>query len=137
MTIRNRKKYLLWLALSLTIVGLTFGFSPHTRAQDRAQDGPSAVPEGSGSIIQPVSWQLTGENAAELTEQVRTAIQQFEGAILVKDEKELLVLSLPSAKLTELHQKLSAIGTITVPEPSGEYQAPTTLLRLTLGPVPE
>ena len=118
--------YLLRLALSL-ILGLTF--SSYTRAQD----GPSAIPEGSGSIIQPVSWQLTGENTADLTEQARAVVQQFEGAILVKDEKNILVLSLPSAKLTDLHQKLSALGTLTSPPATDEYQAPTTLLRLSLG----
>ena len=130
MTLRTHEKHLLGLALSLTLVGLTSGFSP-------AQDGVGVIPEGSGSIIQPVSWQLTGENAADQTElagQVRTAIQQFEGAILVKDEKDILVLSLPSAKLTALHHKLSAIGTITGPEASEGYIAPTTLLRLMLGP---
>ena len=118
--------YRLCLALSLIIVGLTF--SPYTRAQN----GPSAIPEGSGSIIQPVSWQLTGENAADLTEQVRTVVQQFEGAILVKDEKDILVLSLPSVKLTDLHQKLSTLGTLTSPPATDAPQAPTTLLRLRL-----
>jgi len=118
--------YRLCLALSLIILGLTF--SPHTSAQN----GPSAIPEGSGSIIQPVSWQLTGENAADLTAQVRVVVRQFEGAILVKDEKDILVLSLPSAKLTDLHQKLSSLGTLTSPPATDEHRAPTTLLRLRL-----
>lgn len=117
--------YRLWFALSL-ILGLTL--SPHTRAQN----GPSAIPEGSGSIIQPVSWQLTGENAAALTERVRAVVRQFEGAILVKDEKDILVLSLSSAKLADLHQKLSALGTLTSPPATDAPQAPTTLLRLRL-----
>ena len=123
--------YRLCLALSLVMVGLPF--SPHAGAQN----SPSAIPEGSGSIIQPVSWQLTGENAAGLTGQVRTAVQQFEGAILVKDEKDILVLSLPSAKLTDLHQKLSTLGTLTSPPATDKYQAPTTLLRLKLGSASE
>ena len=118
--------YRLCLALSLIMVGLTF--LPHTRAQN----SPSALPEGSGSIIQPVSWELTGENAADLTEQARAVVQQFEGAILVKDEKDILVLSLPSAKLTDLHQELSALGTLTSPPATDEHRAPTTLLRLRL-----
>ncbi len=128
MTQRRHEKYRFWLALSLIMVVWTFGFPPPTSAQD----GPSAIPEGSGSIIQPVSWQLTGENATDLTEQVRAVVQQFEGAILVKDEKDILVLSLPSAQLTDLHQKLSALGTLTSPPATDEYQAPTTLLRLML-----
>ncbi len=128
MTQRRHEKYRLRLALSLIMVVWTFGFPPPTSAQD----GPSAIPEGSGSIIQPVSWQLTGENAADLTEQVRAVVQQFEGAILVKDEKDILVLSLPSAQLPDLHQKLSALGTLTSPPATDEYQAPTTLLRLML-----
>ena len=122
--------YLLWLALSL-ILGLVF--SPYTRAQN----GPSAIPEGSGSIIQPVSWELTSENAADLTEQVRAVVQQFEGAILVKDEKDILVLSLPSEKLTDLHQKLSTLGTLTSREATDAPQAPTTLLRLRLSSASE
>ena len=130
MTRRQYDTYWLWLALSL-ILGLTF--SSYTSAQD----GPSAIPEGSGSIIQPVSWQLTSENAADLTERVRAVVQQFEGAVLVKDEENMLVLSLPSAKLTDLHQKLSGLGALTSPGATDEYQAPTTLLRLSLGSVPE
>ncbi len=126
MTRLRHEKHLLRLAPGLIILGLTF--APPTRAQD----GPSAIPEGSGSIIQPVSWQLTGENATDLTEQVRAVVRQFEGAVLVKDEQDILVLSLPSAKLTDLHQKLSVLGTLTSPEATDEHQAPTTLLRLRL-----
>ncbi len=127
MTRRKPEKYLLWLALSLIMVGLTFSSPP------QAQDGPSAIPEGSGSIIQPVSWQLTSQDAPNLAEQVRTVVQQFEGAILVKDEDGLFVLSLPSAKLTALHQKLSPLGRLTRPEATDASQAPTILLRLRLG----
>ena len=60
MTRRQHEKYLLRFALSLTIVAWTF--SPHTSAQD----GPSAIPEGSGSIIQPFSLQFTSEIAMDL-----------------------------------------------------------------------
>ena len=130
MTLRQRGMYRLWFALSL-ILGLAF--SPHARAQD----GPSAIPEGSGSIIQPVSWRLTGENAADLTERARAVVRQFEGAILVKDEEDTLVLSLPSAKLTDLHQKLSTLGTLTSPQATDEHRAPPTLLRLRLGSASE
>ena len=115
--------------LSPLILGIvSLSLLPHSSADN----GPSAIPEGSGSIIQPASWQLTGENAEETEKQVRAVIQKFEGAILVKDEKDLLVLSLPSAKLTALHQELSTLGTITSPESSNEHKAPTTLLRLTI-----
>ncbi len=127
MTLLRHEKHPFRRTLGLIMIGLTF--SPHASAQD----GPSAIPEGSGSIIQPVSWRLTGENVATLTEQVHAVVQQFEGAVLVREEKNILVLSLPSAKLPALHRKLSALGTLTSPQAADGYQAPTTLLRLRLG----
>jgi hypothetical protein len=125
--------YLVCLALCLTLSMLTFR-SPLT---GWCQDGASAFPEGSGSIITPLSWQFSGQDQqhpkdqAEMHKQVRAVIQQFEAAVLVKDEKDLLVLSLPSAKLTELRDKLEEFGTVTSSESSSATKAPTTLLRLT------
>ena len=128
MTVRSLNRYEHGFILTLISIGLVYlPFS-----QSRAKDGPSAVPEGSGSIIQPASWQLTRKDQTATGEPVRAAIQQFEGAILVKNEKDLLVLSLPTAKLEDLHQKLSHFGMITGREASDGHQAPTTLLRLIL-----
>ncbi len=124
---------LVCLALCLTLLVLTFR-SPLT---GWCQDGASAFPEGSGSIITPLSWRFSGQDQqhpkdqAEMLKQVRAVIQQFEAAVLVKDEKDLLVLSLPSAKLTELRDKLEEFGTVTSAESSSATKAPTTLLRLT------
>jgi hypothetical protein len=72
------------------------------------------------------------QDQAEMHAEVRAVIQQFEAAVLVKDEEGLIVLSLPSAKLTELRDKLEELGTVTSSESSSAPKAPTTLLRLTL-----
>ena len=125
------------LIFGLTLLVVTFS-SP---LPGWSEDGASAFPEGSGSIITPLSWQFSGQDQqgeqdlkdqAEMHKQVRTVIQQFEAAVLVKDEKDLLVLSIPSAKLTELRNKLEEFGTVTSSESSSVQKAPTTLLRLTL-----
>ena len=129
--------YLVCLVLCLTLLVLTF----RSPLPSWSQDGASSLPEGSGSIITPLSWQFSGQDQqgeqdlkdqAEMHKQVRAVIQQFEAAVLVKDEKDLLVLSLPSAKLTELCDKLEEFGTVTSSESSSAPKAPTTLLRLTL-----
>ena len=126
--------YLVCLVLYLPLLVLTF----RSQLTGWSQDGASAFPEGSGSIITPLSWQFSGQDQrqpkdqAEMHNQVRAVIQQFEAAVLVKDEQDLLVLSLPSAKLTELRDKLEEFGTVTSSESSSATKAPTTLLRLTL-----
>ena len=126
--------YLVWLVLCLTLLALMF----RSPLPGWSQDGASSFPEGSGSIITPLSWQFSGQDQrhpkdqARVHKQVRAVIQQFEAVVLVKDEKDLFVLSLPSAKLTELRDKLEELGTVTSSESSSEPKAPTTLLRLTL-----
>ena len=128
------RKYRLCLVLCLTLLVLTFS----SALPGWSQDGASIFPEGSGSIITPLSWQFSGQDQqdqqdqADMHAEVRAVIQQFEAAVLVKDEKDLLVLSLPSAKLTELRDKLEELGTVTSSESSSAPKAPTTLLRLTL-----
>jgi len=132
--------YLVWLVLCLTLLVLTF----RSPLPGWSQDGVSSFPEGSGSVITLLSWQFSGQDQqgeqvqqhpkdqAEMHKQVWAVIQQFEGAVLVKDEKDLFVLSLPYEKLTELRDKLEELGTVTSSESSSEPKAPTTLLRLTL-----
>ena len=126
-----QRKYRFCLIFGLTLLVVTFS-SP---LPGWSEDGASAFPEGSGSIITPLSWQFSGQDQQDQTEmhaEARAVIQQFEVAVLVKDEKDLLVLSLPSAKLTELRNKLEEFGTVTSSESSSVPKAPTTLLRLTL-----
>lgn len=127
---RKYQSYLVCLVFGLTLLVLTFS----SALPGWSQDGASAFPEGSGSIITPLSWQFSGQGQTEMHAEVRAVLQQFEAAVLVKDEKDLLVLSLPSAKLTELRDKLEEFGTVTSSESSSAPKAPTTLLRLTLQP---
>jgi len=129
-----QRKYRFCFVLGLTLLVLTFS----SALPGWSQDGASAFPEGSGSIITLLSWEFSGQDQqdqqdpADMHAEVRAVIQQFEAAVLVKDEKDLIVLSLPSAKLTELRDKLEELGTVTSSESSSVPKAPTTLLRLTL-----
>ncbi len=134
---RKYQSRLVCLVLGLTLLVLTFS----SALPGWSQDGASAFPEGSGSIIITLSWEFSSQDQqdqkdqqgpAEMHAEVRAVIQQFEAAVLVKDEKDLIVLSVPSAKLTELRDKLEELGTVTSSESSSVPKAPTTLLRLTL-----
>ncbi len=139
-TQKKYQSYLVCPVLGLTLLVLTFS----STLPGWSQDGASAFPEGSGSIITPLSWQFSGQDQqyqkdqkdqqdqADMHAEVRAVIQQFEAAVLVKDEEDLIVLSLPSAKLTELRDKLEELGTVTSSESSSAPKAPTILLRLTL-----
>ena len=135
-TQKKYQSYLVCLVLCLTLLVLTFSLT----LPGWSQDGASVFPEGSGSIITPLSWQFSGQDQqdqkdqqdqAEMHAEVRAVIQQFEAAVLVKDEEDLIVLSLPSTKLTELRDKLEELGTVTSSESSSAPKAPTILLRLT------
>ena len=92
---------------------------------------PSAYPEGSSSIIETRSWRLSGADLIALRAQAKAAVAEIAGAVLVKDEDSLLVISLPTHQLSELRKKLTALEATCTPQEKTDPQAPTTLLRLT------
>ena len=87
-------------------------------------------PEGSLSIIETRSWQLSGTDPVALHSQARSAVAQMAGVVLVKDEDGLLVISLPTPLLSELREKLTALGAVRTAAEKTDPQAPATLLRL-------
>ena len=92
---------------------------------------PSAYPEGSSSIIETRTWQLSGSDLAALHAQAKAAVAEVEGARLVKDEDGFLVISLPTLKLSALREELTALKVAYTMQEKTDPQAPTTLLRLT------
>jgi hypothetical protein len=56
-------------------------------------------------------------------------VEQIPEAVLVKESETLLVLSLPTQKLSALRQELSKLGAVSASE-EAVPEAPTTLLRL-------
>ena len=108
-----------FICLCLVLGGLT---------ASRAEE--AVYPEGSSSIIETRSWQLSAADPLVLQSQVRTAVAQMAGVVLVKDEDGLLVVSLPTPLLSALREKLGALGVLHTAAESSTPQAPTTLLRL-------
>ena len=90
----------------------------------------AVYPEGSSSIIETRSWQLSATDPLALHAQARTAVAQMAGVVVVKDEDGLLVVSLPTPLLSALREKLGALGVLHTAADSPAPQAPTTLLRL-------
>lgn len=108
-----------FICLCLALAGLTVG---------RAEE--AVYPEGSSSIIETRSWQLSAADPLALHAQARTAVAQMDGVVVVKDEDGLLVLSLPTPLLSALREKLGALGVLHTAAESPAPQAPTTLLHL-------
>lgn len=57
-------------------------------------------------------------------------VGQIPEAVVVKENESLLVISLPTRKLSALRQELSKFGSVSTPEAEAALSAPTTLLRL-------
>ena len=108
-----------FICLCLALAGLTAGWAEE-----------AVYPEGSSSIIETRSWQLSAADPPALHAQTRTAVAQMDGVVVVKDEDGLLVLSLPTLLLSALREKLGALGVLHTAAESPAPQAPTTLLRL-------
>ena len=107
------------VCLCLALGGLTAGWTQE-----------AVYPEGSSSIIETRSWQLSAADPLALQSRARTAVSQLDEVVVVKDENGLLVLSLPTPLLAALREKLSALGTLHAAAEPPTPQAPTTLLRL-------
>ena len=108
-----------FICLCLTLACLTV-----SRAEE------AVYPEGSSSIIETRSWQLSATDPLALHAQTRTVVAQMAGVVVVKDEAGLLVVSLPTPLLSALREKLGALGVLHTAADSPAPQAPTTLLRL-------
>lgn len=108
-----------FICLCLTLAGL-----PVSRAEE------AVYPEGSSSIIETRSWQLSAADPLALHAQARAAVAQMADVVVVKDEDGLLVVSLPTPLLAALREKLGALGVLHTAAESPAPQAPTTLLRV-------
>lgn len=91
--------------------------------------GPSALPEGSASVIESLTWRLAGQDPAALRTQVKVLMERIAGAVIVKDSADQLVTSLPTSELATLRQALTTLGELSGPAAAAS-DAPTTLLRV-------
>ena len=120
-------------AVLLEFLSCQLGYK-HLAAADEAPVSPAAqdFPEGSSSVIESLTWHVTARDPGALHEQAKMLVGQIAEAVLVKDNESLLVVSLPTGKLSTLRQELSKLGSISASETEAVPSAPTTLLRLML-----
>jgi hypothetical protein len=128
----NKKKH---RAIAGVFLFAVFSYQPGYRhlagaEEPSASSATEAFPEGSSSVIESLTWRVTAHDPVTLHEQVKVLVGQISEAVVVKESESLLVVSLPTQKLSALHQELSKLGSVSPPEEEAVPSAPTTLLRL-------
>jgi hypothetical protein len=90
---------------------------------------PTAVETFGAS--QPLRWRVAGSEPALLRRQVKELARQIEGATILQEQEELLLISVPTQELGAFREKLTKLGTATNPENELIPHASTTLLSIT------
>ena len=93
-------------------------------------EGASGPPEGSGSVIQPLTWHVTGKPDQQLRGAVRQVIGNLKGSGFLREEDDFFAVTLPSEALEALSTALEQTGIAVQSPRKGGYPAPTTLLRI-------
>ncbi|MGH7963150.1 MAG: YIP1 family protein [Candidatus Binatia bacterium] len=123
-----------WVIQVVIVVLLLSLLSPPPAAvaeEPPATSAPSDFPEGSSSVIESLTWRVTGSDPAALRAQAKVLAGQVSGAVIVKEGEGLLIVSLPTKELAALRQELTKLGSVSAAEAESPPSAPTTLLRLT------
>lgn len=97
-------------------------------------EGSSGFPEGSGSVIQPLTWHVTGKPYQQLRGAVREVIGNLKGSGFLREEHDFFAVTLPSEGLGALSAALEQTGIVVQSPRKGGYPAPTTLLRIVFPP---
>lgn len=80
---------------------------------------------------QPLRWRVTASEPALLRRQVKELAEQIEGAVVVREQENLLLISLPTQELSVMREKLTKLGTASNPENELIPRDSTTLLSIT------
>ena len=97
-------------------------------------EGSSGFPEGSGSVIQPLTWHVTGKPDQQLRGAVREVIGNLKGSGFLREEHDFFAVTLPSEGLEALTAALEQTGIVVQSPRKGSHPAPTTLLRIVFPP---
>lgn len=128
-----------WTGFVIVVIAVTLGFvfwwRPAQAQAPAAEEAPPpnaplASPDGKSSAIESLTWPVAGNNLVAMREQVKALIGQVSGAVLVKENAGLLIISLPTKELAALRQELNKTGSVNAAETESQPSAPTTLLRL-------
>ncbi len=94
---------------------------------------PPSSPTGAPALnmAETLAWRVAGSEPAMLREQVKALAEQMAEAVIVEEEEHMLLLSLPTQRLSELHQELTKLAEVSAPKADVIPNAPTTLLQVT------
>ena len=81
--------------------------------------------------VAALRWRVVGSEPAALHEQVKALVRQMAGAVIVKEEEHLLLISLPTHELPAFHQELTKMEEVSVLAADIASGSPTTLLQVT------
>jgi hypothetical protein len=100
------------------------------------EDLPPSVPPvasstGTSSVVAALRWRVVGSEPAALHQQVKALVGRMAGAVIVKEEEHLLLISLPTPELPAFYQELSKMGQVSALEADLAPGSPTTLLQVT------
>jgi anti-sigma factor RsiW len=73
-------------------------------------------------------WHVAGEKPVSLHEQVKALVGRMAGALIVKEEKHLLLISLPTRELPALRRELTKIGEVSPLDTEAVLGDPATTL---------
>jgi hypothetical protein len=80
---------------------------------------------------QPLRWRVAGSEPALLRRQVKELARQAEGAVIVQEREDLLLISFPTQELGAFREKLAKLGTTNDLENELVSNVSTTLLSIT------
>ena len=94
-------------------------------------DSPLSTTPGRIAATHSLRWRIASSEPAVLRRQVKELTAQIEGATIVQEQEDLLLISLPPQELGAFREKLAKLGTSTLPERELVPDASATILSIT------
>jgi hypothetical protein len=94
-------------------------------------DSPLSIASGKLAAAQSLRWRIAGSEPAVLRRQVKELAAQIEGATIVQEQEDLLLIALPLQELGAFREKLAKLGTASLPESELVPDASATILSIT------
>lgn len=99
-------------------------------AQPLHLDSPLPPVSESLGATQPLQWRVAGSEPALLHRQVKELAGQTEGAVIIREQADQLLISFPTQELRAFRKKLAKLGTASHPENELVSHTSTTLLSI-------
>lgn len=125
-----------WEALPQKMASVT---DEKIQAVPTVESAPEQTPSSSTPQLSPTKtlnvgsalvWRVTGSEPLILRQQVKALVSQSAEAIVIQEEENLLVISLPTVRLPALRRELNTLGTVNFPDAEIGPNTPTTVVHI-------